>query len=416
MDDEQQGTNKRRRQRRRSSGDRALGDRIRKYRTRLNLSQEVAAHRVGRSEGWLLQVENGRADPGYTDLVRLAPVLEVHIGQLIPALPSGSRGLPPALSRADVLPEPGGPAGMTARTDALDLDALELQIQQYGRQVHVDRPRHLLLCLHGHLGSLRGMLAGPHPPSATRQLQRLASETAIVAGYVCYRLHNYGDAETYLTFADTLATEAGEGPLCAMSFIARSALYSPVPHGGFGGDPPTALALLDAAESAAGRGAAPLLRTWLHARRVEDHAGCAEAGASDRSMELAEHAFRSMVTRPEGFFHNWSQARLTGYRGSAAILLGRSREAIAIVEGPLKETPATLASERSFLLIILAAAYAQQGRIDDSCALFGEALELAVRAGLTERVRRIRGTRRKYLDPWSDCQAVRELDEQIRSA
>ncbi|MDQ6900844.1 MAG: hypothetical protein M3072_15305, partial [Candidatus Dormibacteraeota bacterium] len=109
-------------------------------------------------------------------------------------------------------------------------------------------------------------------------------------------------------------------------------------------------------------------------------------------MELAEHAFHTVAARDLGFFHNWTPARLTGYRGSAAILLGRSSEAISIMEGPLKRTPSTLASERSFLLIILAAAYAQQGRVDDSCMLLTEALELAIRSDLAERVRRIRGT------------------------
>lgn len=70
-----------------------------------------------------------------------------------------------------------------------------------------------------------------------------------------------------MTYADRLASEAGDGPLRAMAMIARSALYSPVPHGGFGGDPATALAILDAAERVAGRGAPKLLLTWLYARR-----------------------------------------------------------------------------------------------------------------------------------------------------
>lgn len=166
--DDERLNSKQMRQRRRTTGDRALGDRIRKLRTRLNLSQEVTAHRIGRSEGWLLQAENGRADPGYTDLLRLAPVLEAHISQLLPALPAASHG-PLPLGRMDL---PADLVGITGRSDVLDLDALELQMQQYGRQVHTDKPRHLLLRLHGHLGSLRAMLAESHGSSAARQLQR----------------------------------------------------------------------------------------------------------------------------------------------------------------------------------------------------------------------------------------------------
>jgi hypothetical protein len=74
-----------------------------------------------------------------------------------------------------------------------------------------------------------------------------------------------------------------------------------------------------------------------------------------------------------------------------------------------------LASERSFLQIILAAAYAQQSRVDDACGLLSEALQIATGAGLTERIRRIRGTRRKHLDAWNASQPVRELDERLRA-
>jgi transcriptional regulator with XRE-family HTH domain len=62
---------------------RSLGDRVRKYRNRLGLSQEALAHRIGRSEGWMLLVENGRADPAYSDLLHLAEVLQVETIQLI---------------------------------------------------------------------------------------------------------------------------------------------------------------------------------------------------------------------------------------------------------------------------------------------------------------------------------------------
>jgi len=80
----QERTNgKRTRQRRRSTGDPELGIRVRKARNRLGLSLVQAAHQVERSDRWLLMVENGRTDPGYSDLVRLAPVLHVNLEQLV---------------------------------------------------------------------------------------------------------------------------------------------------------------------------------------------------------------------------------------------------------------------------------------------------------------------------------------------
>jgi transcriptional regulator with XRE-family HTH domain len=372
------------------------------------------AQRIERSEGWLVQVENGRADPSYGDLQNLASALKQHVSQLVPAAPVTALASQRTIGPLD-LTEPIDVAGVGVPTGVLDFDGLAIQMQQFGRHVHTDSPRHLLSRLHGHLGYLRGILGDPQPATTLRQLQRVTSETATVAGYLSYRLHNYGDAEAYLTYADRLASEAGDGPLRAMAMIARSALYSPVPHGGFGGDPSTALALLETAERVAGRSAPKLLLTWLYARRVEDYAGHGDADASDHSLELAERTFQSVRARDDGFFYNWTAARLIGYRGSAAILLGRSGEAINIVEKPLHETPATIASERSFLLISLASAYAQQRHVHEASALLKEALQLAIGAGLTERIRRIRGTRRKYLHGCSDSPSLRELDSQLRT-
>lgn len=74
----------------RERGNRELGLRIRRRRNQLGLSQEALAHRVGRSEGWLLQVENGRTDPAYSDLVNLAAALELDTPQLIQSATTSS--------------------------------------------------------------------------------------------------------------------------------------------------------------------------------------------------------------------------------------------------------------------------------------------------------------------------------------
>jgi transcriptional regulator with XRE-family HTH domain len=83
LTDNQQPNERRTRQRRCTTGDRALGHRIRRFRNELGLSQQVTAHRIGRSGRWMIQVENGRADPNYGDLVNLAEVLEVGIDALV---------------------------------------------------------------------------------------------------------------------------------------------------------------------------------------------------------------------------------------------------------------------------------------------------------------------------------------------
>src|SRR5215472_2058785 len=81
--EEDQPKTRRTRRRRRSEGSPELGLRIRKARTRRGLSQETLAHRIGRSPGWMLQVENGAADPLHSDLVNIADVLGVELSAIV---------------------------------------------------------------------------------------------------------------------------------------------------------------------------------------------------------------------------------------------------------------------------------------------------------------------------------------------
>jgi transcriptional regulator with XRE-family HTH domain/tetratricopeptide (TPR) repeat protein len=100
------------RQRRRASGDAALGHRIRKFRDQLGLSREQLAHQVERSEGWLLLVENGRADPGYSDLVNLAARLKLAgVRELLGEAPTPNQigsSSAPATSRLESALVPAG--------------------------------------------------------------------------------------------------------------------------------------------------------------------------------------------------------------------------------------------------------------------------------------------------------------------
>jgi hypothetical protein len=235
-----------------------------------------------------------------------------------------------------------------------------------------------------------------------------------LAGYLSYRLHNRGDAETYYGHTDTLAAEAGDDSLRAMGLIARSALYSSIPYGGQGGDPLAALALLDEAEAIGRSPALPYLETWLCARRVEDYATIGDARESDQSLEYAERSFAKIRGRDDGFFNNWTSGRLAAYRGNAAVLLRRAPEAAQAAEEALKHTGASLAGERCFLMIVLGAAHAEQGLPDAACAWLGDSLDLASRSGLTERIQRIKGIRRQYLVRWPTAPSVRQLDEQLR--
>src|SRR5438477_5750719 len=58
-----------------SEGDRELGLWIRQRRFERGLKQHVLAERAGLSRRWLVEVENGRLQPKFSDLLRLVEVL-----------------------------------------------------------------------------------------------------------------------------------------------------------------------------------------------------------------------------------------------------------------------------------------------------------------------------------------------------
>jgi transcriptional regulator with XRE-family HTH domain len=69
-----------------------LGERIRDVRLRRGLSQAVLAQLVGRSERWLIDVEQGRVDLKVSDALKLARELRIGVGELL------SEGVPEAAS------------------------------------------------------------------------------------------------------------------------------------------------------------------------------------------------------------------------------------------------------------------------------------------------------------------------------
>ncbi len=60
-----------------------LGQRIRDVRLRRGLSQAVLAQLVGRSERWLIDVEQGRVDLRVSDALKLARELCIGVGELL---------------------------------------------------------------------------------------------------------------------------------------------------------------------------------------------------------------------------------------------------------------------------------------------------------------------------------------------
>jgi tetratricopeptide (TPR) repeat protein len=309
----------------------------------------------------------------------------------------------------------GSERSSVARTtlDRRTLEALGALSDDYSRRSHEVPPASLLPAVESHLQHLRAVLETSAPNAQRRGLLSVTARTAGLSGYLSFRCENRGDARATYSLAETLAREAGDGPALAFTLTARSVMSSGVPGGGVGGDSSLTLPLLDEAERQAGS-SAPFVRAWVHMRRADEQALAGNAATSDRDLQEAERWLATGRSAGESFYG--SCAGLVGYRASQAVLLGRAGEAVEAVEGALAADPASAAcdQERSILVMLLGAAYAQIGEVEQACQLFSQALTAAVEVGLRLRVQRVAGLRQRHLGSIRAA-AVRHLDDHLRT-
>lgn len=206
----------------------------------------------------------------------------------------------------------------------------------------------------------------------------------------------------------------GRGPLLAHALVATSVLYSNVRRAHDQKRSDGALTLLGAADAAAGAGSSPILRSWLLARRGEEHAVSGDAVASARDFEEAAWIRATASDPGAGVLSHWDEARLTTWRAHCLVRLGDVTEGIALLDGVMASMVSTRLYDRSRALIELAGAHATRGRdgVEPACALLSSASTLAGRAGLVSHVERV-WTVRERLSPWKDTAEVRALDEQL---
>jgi tetratricopeptide (TPR) repeat protein len=401
---------------------RILGNQVRILRRRRGLTQAVVAGQVRRSVKWLYNVEVGSVDLRLIDAAILADVFGLDLNEFAQGLSVSSsrradvarrRDQPQArregseMKRRDFLrsasvlggaamldPAEVGAALLRPRniTDHL-VDDLQARTRDFARQCWSTSPEVQLPFFQTHLALITRLLENVPPPSQERQLQRIGAETASLAAWLCFVVEDRVGAEANINVTDHLAAEAGEGGVKAHSLIIRSDLYSGIPHGGLGGMPEVALALLNEAAKVAGRADSPYRRAWLLGCRAENHAVAGSERATRRDLDAMAQTLSQATGPDDGFFAPWNEARAAGFVGSCLLTLGRAWEATAALEQGIQSTPVAF-TERPAALADLGAAYAQQLEFERACELLSEALRLALEMGAIYHIDRVRGARR----------------------
>ena len=303
--------------------------------------------------------------------------------------------------------------GMPVRVDHQLLDNYEAITRGFIQQWRSVAPAALVPPVSGHLALLTARVKEARPPAVERRLQSIAAETALLLGWLSFRLHNRGSASANWRLSETLAREADDDQLAAQVLLARSSIQSGVPTGGRGGDSAMALAALDHGLAKASPTGSAFLLARLRARRAEEYAIGRDRLGCLRDLDEADRQL-SIFAQPGGErFDSWGRIQLDGYRGSCHLLLGSSREAIAILEPSIGNSDSGVG--RAVLLADLGAGYAVDGQVDRACATLGEAASVASGDTASEFVQRVIGLRQRYLGPRSHEPAVRQLDERLAS-
>jgi transcriptional regulator with XRE-family HTH domain len=262
----------------------------------------------------------------------------------------------------------------------------------------------------GHLSNLLGRV--PRVDGRVGQeLRVLAAQTGLVAGQIAYRQDDYGTSRRHLDHAEQLAREAGDGATVACILTAGRQLISSTAAGGGGGRAAIeAIALLNAADKAAGPAAPTIPRVWLLCSRAEEAGSLGHETEALGDLDAATTAF-AMVGKPSlGFFDHWDEARLDGWRASTLLQLGRSAEAAETLQRVVSATPPDLPGPRAAVVADLGAARAAAGEPESAAQLLLEALNTARQGGADDGIARVRRIRRNQLGPYGDVGAVKDLD------
>ncbi len=317
----------------RGKGSRDLGQSLRQLRLARGLKQTVVAERIGRSEHWLIDVEGGRVDPRYADLLALADVYRVSVNELLP-VPASQRRVTGVAAAGKLDPEEDEAKRRTflaflaaAGSGLVDAERLIVSVvdpaylhdaaaltNAFLGQWYSATPSLLLAPVLAHLRGLQRALPGPP------ELENLTGRTALLAGYLFSKVGQAGEARLFFALAEDLARDTHDSNLRAVTLVARSGLHT----WRITEDTSRSRALVSEAAQAMGTGAPQLLQTAVLARRAEERAALGDEDGFQRDIAAAEAALRPGA---DHWYGPRDAAELAAVRGASELLLGHHRDA-----------------------------------------------------------------------------------------
>lgn len=302
-----------------------------------------------------------------------------------------------------------------SRIDVALLEELEVQGSCFDALFFATQPANLLPAVQDYFKDVQRVLAACPSNHLLTSVLHIAARAATLCGHLAFRAGMRREATICMSLAQEYAEEIDDRWLRAHTLLALRALCSGV-GGSRHASPTRALMLTEEAASLLGADAPPLLRAEVLACRAEDLAMNGEESACLRSLDEADRSMAqvSSSSQPGGGLSRYMRGyRVDNWRASSAIVMGRSADAIPILELLVASTDPRKALPYTGALTDLGAAHALQGEMERSCDILRTVLEISSAHGLPQRLHRVTRTRDKYLARWSDARPVRELDDRL---
>jgi tetratricopeptide (TPR) repeat protein len=305
-------------------------------------------------------------------------------------------------------------AWAATQVDSKALDVLAAMTRRLMEQETAMQPDDLLPAVDQHLRVFPNVLFWT-PAGLAASAYAAAGETALLAGFLAFKLNRRAEADFYWSHAERFAETAGHVNLQAALLALQSWRWEDE-------DRLRALGLLD-------RAAAPAVSSLIHSWRAAFSTAGSTAGllTGGPGRPVGGESARRALLDVDAAEHHLGRVdhgdaplyiiesikwEVTESRGLCLLSLDRPAEALADFERVLGWLDAASPSYRSLMYVDLGVTHVKLGNPEQACQMLGSALRLSEEAGAPYRQRMVGLAHQRWLARY-DLPEVRALSEQL---
>lgn len=300
-------------------------------------------------------------------------------------------------------------SGRAAADDAVIADVTA--IAGITERAYSRMPAELLIePVEAHIRLVKALLERPLLPAQREALLSAGSRiTARMMMLHFFDQHDHATGRRWLNVCVSMCEEASDPGMYVFGLLQAAQQFVYTSEGD------KSVQLMEHARKLAAHTSTPNAMSWIYAVQAEAHATLRNREQCNRLLGLAEEfQSRSRPGYEPQWSERWSRRHVAGFIGAVNMRLEQPGPARAALNEILVSQEASAVKPRSKYLADLAMTYAQEGDVEQACALAETALDIAgpIQYGTTlERMTKLR----RQLSQWPEVRAVRELDERLRT-